>query len=153
MTDIGSAVSLIVAISELKAVQAIREPIHANLIARGGIDGALGTVTMPHGRVPLPERKLGTQFLEQPSRGPIANPHPAPRARVETIVERVQAVPATDSTEVVVCEPRPTEKTGPLVPPWRMPLDTQNANPPTVIKCPPPPPDVMSKGSLLDFFM
>lgn len=153
MTDIGSAVSLIVAISQLKAVQAVRRPILANLIARGGIEGALGTVTMPHGRVPLPERKPDTQFHDRQLIAAVDHRHQPAPVRTVTTVERVRAVPAIERIDVIQCEPRPTEKSSPLLPPWRMPIAEPVDQSSIVIKCPAPPPDVINKGSLLDFFM
>jgi hypothetical protein len=68
----------------------------------------------------------------------------------------VPAVPPIYSVADLPPEPHRHREYGdssPLVPPWKMPMDSVECQGPTIIKSPPPPPDVISKGTLLDFFM
>lgn len=153
MTDIGTAVSLLVAVSDLAVVKDIRNAIRANLIARGGIEGPLGNIEMPHRDPPLRNLEEEIRFERTPLVAGVTTYANRPIVRDVTVVERTQAVPAVDRIEPTDCEPRTTAKEGPLAPPWRMPLPCESVSGRPVIKCPPPPPDVISKGTLLDFFM
>jgi hypothetical protein len=154
MADIGTAVSYLTAVIELAQVKSVRKAMRANLIAAGGIEGPLGNIEMP--------KPLGPQTRESvvvPRHGvrqspAVATSMPVPVVRTETVVERVPAVASVDRIEMLPPEPhRHREHGGPLVPPWQMPLVPDASVGPIVIKCPPPPPDVISKGQLLDFFM
>jgi hypothetical protein len=153
MTDIGTAVSFLVAVSDLAVVKDIRNAIRANLLARGGIEGPLGNTEMPHRDPPTRNLESQIRFERKPLVAGVTTYAQRPIVRDVTVVERTQAVPAIDRIEPTDCEPRTTAKEGPLAPPWRMPIVPETASCRTVIKCPPPPPDVINKGSLLDFFM
>lgn len=150
MPDIGTAVSYLLAVVDLTEVKSIRNAIKANLIAKGGIEGPLGNVEMPHRDPPLRNLESNIRF----DRRPLVQTYlPRPEVRSETVVERVRAVPAADRIEATDCEPHTTAKEGPLAPPWRLPLVPEDTSVRPVIKCAPKPPDVISKGSLLDFFL
>jgi hypothetical protein len=152
MPDIGTAVELIVAISDLAVVKDIRNAIRANLIAAGGIEGPLGNIEMPHPPPPTRNFEPEIRFHRTPLVAGVTTYDRPPIVRIDRVTD-TRAVTPANRIEEIECEPRRNAKEGPLVPPWRMPLVPENAGVRPVIKCPPPPPDVINKGSLIDFFM
>lgn len=153
MTDLTSVASLLVAASQLAAVRAVTVPVKANLLAAGGVEGALGTITMPRRDLPTHNIAVNSRFNDPKRLPAVTQCTPTTIVRTDTVVIHTPIVPPVERIELVESEPRPTCKTSPLVPPWRMPLPSDESHVRLVIKCPPPPPDVMSKGMLLDFFM
>lgn len=152
MPDIGTAVTLLTSIIELKEVRAIRSAIRANLIAAGGVEAPLGNVEMPHPPSCDADRERGYYTLLPAPQIPPASPART-IVRHEPVVEYVRAVPTVEEAPPSECEPRPAIKSNPLAPPWHMPVEPNRCAARPVIKCPPKPPDVISKGTLLDFFV
>lgn len=152
MTDIGTAVSLLVAITDLAVVKSIRKAIKANLIAEGGIEGPLGNIEMPKPlgtRTRESEPEDGYHSTVRPEQQLTATSMPVPIVRIDRVVQYVRDVPPVDAIETMPEEPHRHRENGPLVPPWLMPLPEPSRSRP-VIKCPPRPADVFNKGSMLD---
>ena len=158
MADLGTAVAFLTAVVELAQVKSIRNAMKANLIARGGIEGPLGNIEMPKPLGPRTRESLApTGYTVLPNRQGVMKVAATPIVRTELILVHVPAVPSPNASEMLPAEPHRHREYGlshgPLVPPWKMPLVPDEATAVQVIKCPPPPPDVISKGLLLDFFM
>lgn len=146
MSDIGTAVSLLVATVELAQVRSIRNAIRANLIAAGGVEGPLGTITMPKPVGPTREQPREIEH----ARRLIVQPEPRvlPRQVItpDPIVESAPIVPDPNASDG-------SHLNNPLVPPWKMPLPAPHDGCVIIVKQPPPPPDLINKGSLVDLYV
>jgi hypothetical protein len=143
MSDLGTAVSLLVATAELGQVRAIRNAVRANLIAAGGVEGALGTITMPKGVGLTREQPREVEYAPRRVIEPMPAYEPRQTVRPDPIVEPASVVPSVDAG----VESRLDH---PLVPPWRMPLPEDEDALRPIIKCPPPPAEFVHKGLLID---
>ena len=172
--DYGTLAALLVAAIELKEVQDIRQAVRANLIAAGGVPGALGTITMPHHRSEThgafgwrdsDDRHGGVTvqtFVSQKAQSSRLLAHSCeqrpgctPRAafRDDTTRQANRPAASVDPAARVEAEPPLGERLTPLVPPWRLPLPIESAGAVRVIRWEAPKPDLMHKGQLVDLFL
>ena len=150
MSDLGTAVSLLQAVIDLKAVKSIRAAIRINTLKQGGVEGPLGNIENPK-----PARgQIGID--PQPRYEPRRLFHPSPQIDSRDVHHRMVERPAL----IDLRQPLPPEQTspsakskGPLLPPWQLPLPI--AQPPTikVVKYGVSSPDLKCKGQMIDTFI
>jgi hypothetical protein len=145
-----SSVAAIVAMADLAVVQNITSAIRANLLAAGGVPGALGTITMPvkHARgndtVEIsPEPRFESRPVHKPT--PRFEPrkvhHPDPIVKQPTTLAPLQPE-------------QPSRQVSPLKPVWKeMPLPKTEAPASVVIKYQAARPDQVRRGSIIDVFL
>ena len=169
MSDLAAIATLIIATAELSAVRAVTRPIEANLAAAGGIKGALGTYTMPHGPSQTHGADGWTPTPNRPSIGPAARRQPTDIAL--HILQRREACtlpPPESSTRAAFVgdetrlanQPRQASDLtstprlpSPLLPPWRLPLPGVEQSVAPLVKWVAAPPDPNRRGRLVDVFL
>jgi hypothetical protein len=141
--NLPAPIELLVAVTQLAAVRAVTDAVKANLIAAGGIEGPLGTVTMP-GKRSLDSVELSSEY------GQRRVIHPEPRYEPRQVIHpepRIEIAPPVQPEQ----PPKPMDLGQPLPPPWKMPLPL----PPIeveVVKYVQPKPDVGRRGSMIDLW-
>ncbi|HEX4795032.1 MAG TPA: hypothetical protein VH370_14660 [Humisphaera sp.] len=154
-TDPATNATLIQSVMDLKLVQSVVEAMRAADIASGR---------------PQPVSKLGPAPTPPPDRlerDPVfaMRPvyHPEPRYERQVVIHPEPRVEFCAPIVVKPCEPQceceylpvasKPEMESPLAPPWRMPVWNMPIVPPPKIKVVQYRPDIINKGSLLDFFV
>jgi hypothetical protein len=150
LVSIEARVDLLVAALNLKEVQLVRAAIRTADLSAGGVPGPLGTIEQPETlarRHITPEPRIEPRVVYHPTPRFEPRPviHPAPRFLPRPVIEESSCPPMQPE--------QPPRSHNPIQPPWRV-LPWQ-------IPSPPPPkvkvvlirPDIVSKGSLIDFFI
>ncbi|MGN6505981.1 MAG: hypothetical protein ACTHM6_10510 [Tepidisphaeraceae bacterium] len=150
---LGDAASLIVAFSDLMAVEAVTKAINANLPHTG----PLGTI--PQGYGPGTRPVLVNHAHDNPQITPRLRAHPAPRIEARQTVtpaprrgnDTYEPAPATAPCDCV-CEPAPRHAS-PIPPIWKnLPPVAKDAviiRPKVIVQKV----DVITKGTLIDLFL
>jgi hypothetical protein len=138
-----ASIELLVALSDLKRVRSIRGAVKANLIAAGGVPGPLGTVQMPGraGDAYVPSARFESRPVHEPT----------PRFQPRPVIEPTPRVDVPPQFAPLHPE-QPARLANPLTPPWKMPPQIESSSGVPQVKYEVRPPDVISKGSLLDLF-
>jgi len=134
---------LLVAGFELQAVRSIRDAVRANLLAAGGVEGPLGTITnrVPTAASAEPTPRIEPRLVHRP------DPRFEPREVIQPQPDRV--IP----DQFAPIEPeRPTRLISPLLPPWKQ-LPPPAPTPEYIqVKFDPPKADA-NTGTMLDLFI
>jgi hypothetical protein len=146
-------VQLILAAMDLKVVSLLRGAMRAADIASGRMEPATAL-----GPAPTPPPPLGIN--PEPVYEPRVHIHPMPLYEPRPVIHlepRVETSPTLHVPSPVEVEPTPSAcsaaNESPLLPPWKT-MPWQNPpQPPARVKIVLVRPDIINKGSLLDFFI
>ncbi len=150
MSDLSTAVDLLVAVIDLKVVKSIRNAVRVNTLKKGGVEGPLGNIENPkpvHG-------SFGVIVEPRYEQRRVFHPEPTYEARI--VHHRTVERPAiADLKQPLLPEQMapPAIQKSPLVPPWQMPLPIVAVPTIKVVKYEAPQPDQICKGMLVDQFI
>lgn len=146
MADSGLA-SLIVAASDLRVVQLLTSGMTAVNAGRGGVVGPLGNITGGQIR-PRPQVHPTPHFNPRPVVDPTPRFEPRPVMHVQPrLVEKPVPTAAPIEPE------KPCRLKSPLDPPWKIHPCEIPPQPAPKVKLHILRPDIIHKGSLIDFYM
>ena len=148
--SIDARVDLVVAALDLKVVRLVRDAIRTADLSAGGVPGPLGTVVFRNAAA-------RARVIPEPRFEPRVVYHPQPRFEPrQTIHPQATYAPAPliEQPPTVLCEPeQPVRNRCPIQPPWRVLPWEIPAQPAPKVKVVVVRPDIVSKGSLIDFFI
>lgn len=150
MSDLSTAVDLLVAVIDLKVVKSIRNAVRVNTLKKGGVEGPLGNIENPkpvHG-------SFGVNLEPRYEQRRVIHPEPTYETRIvhHRTVERPAIADLKQPLPAEQIAP-PAAQKSPLVPPWEMPLPIVSAPTIKVVKYEAPRPDQNCKGMLIDLFI
>lgn len=134
-----STAALIAAASDLQVVRLLRDAMRA-------ADAAAGPVGPAGGIAPRRSAHPAPRFEPRPVHEP--SPRIEPRDTVE-LTPRLELAPAPSPEQA----PKPPCRKPPIEPPWRILPWEMPLQPPPKVKLIIQRPDIVSKGSLIDFFI
>ena len=157
MASLESAVSLIVAVTELAAVRAVTNAINANLPK----DGPLGTIRPPDSQFdPRPGRSFTYTPPTYVEPRPVFQPAPSYGSRFDYYdrfgcgcqCDVSDLAPAASVDAWTMEGPTRSGRSGPFDPPWRHLPPVDNAGTVVKLNVIRPKVDVVRKGMLIDLF-
>ena len=149
--SIDARVDLLVAALDLKVVRLVRDAIRTTELSAGGVPGPLGTIVSPL-RLEA-RRRIEPELLIEPR----VVYHPTPYIEPRPVIH-----PTPTYAPAPVCQPPcepptqpedPCRPHSPIQPPWRVLPWKIPSQPPPKVKVVVIRPDIVSKGSLIDFFI
>ncbi len=143
MSDLSSAVGVLVAALDLALVRSITSAVQANLIAAGGVPGPLGTIEMPG---PFPRGRTDSYEI-----GPREVIEPTPRFLPRLTHEPDPRV--VDPGIIPIHPEQPSRLEAPFEPVWKQlpPVDEKRTV--TQVKYAVVRVDLHRKGTMLDIFV
>ena len=137
--SVGPTVNLLLAAMDLKLVQLLRGAMNAGGGGPGGLVGPTPRIN------PRPVHDPNPRIEPRKTITPTPHFEPRPVHRPEPKFESYQCIPP---------EPPPTCPSSKILPPpWKQPITDLPPEPRPVIKKVEFAPDIVSKGSLIDFFI
>lgn len=143
MSDLASAVGVLVAALDLALVRSITSAVEANLIAAGGVPGPLGTIIMPG---PAPRGQTDSYEV-----GPREVIEPAPRFLPRLTHEPEPRV--VDPGVVPIHPEHPSRLESPFEPVWKQLPPVEEKRTVTQVKYVHVRVDLHRKGTMLDIFV